>query len=117
MSSPLYKFFEEGVPVPNKDKIFDYKCKACVIAKRKKQSFRAQHEIVSNLNNHLITVHAEDAFWKEFLQKEIDKENTCTLSTSVSIFFDSNNKIKIIFKISFYRRSVPNRKLRLKNQI
>ena len=92
-SSPLYQFFEEGIVVPNtKDMIYEYRCKACTISKRKKQTFKAQFEIVSNLRNHLITVHAEHTWWKEFLQKDkADKENIRPPSTSVSIFFDSKN--------------------------
>jgi len=65
----IYQFIGPGAPT-DKEKILLYPCHACQDTNRKKKSFRAQIEIVSNLSNHMSTVHAEDDFYKAFLEEQ-----------------------------------------------
>lgn len=90
MISSVYSFFGEGIPVYNSSSVLMYSCNACVKSGRKKQTFRAQIDVSSNLINHLVSVHSEDDFYKDFLKQ--DKENLCTPSSNVSIILNQITK-------------------------
>ena len=81
--STVYQFFEKGVPTDS-PLIHSYACKACASTDRKKKTFRAQLEVNSNLINHCISFHENDAFWIQF--KKQDKENNSPAVNTFIIF-------------------------------